>query len=111
MRVSSSDKVLFIHRVSNRSLNLITSLTGDISLSTTVLCTFRGWRVFLLPLCCLLFDLETIDRGVVERVGGEGWILDFDVDGFVGGVGAAGDCFSTTFALFDAGFFLSCSQH
>jgi hypothetical protein len=105
MRVSSSDKILSIHRVLYRSLNLITSLSGDTSLSTTVFCTFWGRRVFLLPFFCLLFDLETIDRSVVERVGGEGWTLEFGVHGFAGGFGATDGCFSTTFALFDAGFF------
>ena len=100
MRVSSSDTFLFIHRVSKRSLYLILSSSGDMDFSTTGIWTFRVPMVFFLPLYPLSFGLETIDRVVVDLVGGKGWILDFGVASFAGGFERVGVCFATTFAVF-----------
>lgn len=93
--------------MSKRSLKLIPAGGDDMAFSTTDFCTGRVPVTFSFPLYPLLFDLRVIGLVVVDRVGGEGVTLDFGADGFGGGFGRLGACFSTTSVLCEPLVFLN----
>jgi hypothetical protein len=101
-RVSSFDTIWWFHRVTKCSLNLIGAGGSDMAGSTGFFCIFRVPVALIEVFYRLSFDLEVIGWVVVDRIGGECWTLDFGADGFVGGFGRAGDCFATTFPIFNA---------